>query len=482
MSFPMHLAKQYQNFWSKTFDAFHSKLIDSFSEFLEEQNLKRVVDLKHKIVLLREEYPFWIPKKKILSGVTYNVNLLNAWSRDKTKEAIEKISTRKDRIYAIPTIAIPTTRRQDADIPAIAITGESGITQDMIEKTIQSNVALIKTIEQEHFDAITKILSDGLQSGEDLASITDKIVHATGVNRSKAEFWARDQSSKFFGAITRERQVAAGIPGYIWRSTGLRTRDQHIRVSNKFFKWTDPPTIYYGLTSRKCHPGEDYNCNCWAEPSLGNDPNVQDGNSSLALLTESMLGNLQQSFRVSVMAATNEMNQVINMDKVYEQSPIQFQAMSETNPLKSMASGVYDNGVITLNESSANAMLTVVHETAHHLEAKVLGNGFSFLRTPEGQSLLSEIKNTTTFKNLLANQNSIPSELYSYYTQDSEIFTRIMEQYFANKQGGILKKELLSKANIIHIQSGVDLYLSNQEFKKIEILIDQIFKSKGLMR
>jgi hypothetical protein len=62
--------------------------------------------------------------------------------------------------------------------------------------------------------------------------------------------------------------------------------------------------------------------------------------------------------------------------------------------VKKKAGGAYLNSKIYLNEKSTNAILTVIHETAHHLDKKVLGKGIDFLKTIEGKELLREIKKT----------------------------------------------------------------------------------------
>jgi hypothetical protein len=205
------------------------------------------------------------------------------------------------------------------------------------------------------------------------------------------------------------------------------------------------------------------------------------GNDSLSFLTDAMLGNLTQSYRLSAMTATSEMNKVINMDKIYSSYPVVFESLPQDSSLSNKASGAYANSTIYINEKSANSVLTVVHETAHHLEEKVLANGISFLNTVEGQSLISEIKKTNSFKNLLESAN-MPKDILDYYAKDKEVFSRIMEQYFAKKRGGEIERQFLKQRGYLNGKYSKDFYLDDSEFINIEKVIDSLMQKKGLIR
>ncbi|MCB2082295.1 MAG: hypothetical protein KDD76_06615 [Rickettsiales bacterium] len=50
---------------------------------------------------------------------------------------------------------------------------------------------------------------------------------------------------------------------YIWRTQDdAKVRASHAANDDRMFRWEDPPATG--------HPGEDYNCLCWAEP-IGDD-------------------------------------------------------------------------------------------------------------------------------------------------------------------------------------------------------------------
>ncbi len=59
-------------------------------------------------------------------------------------------------------------------------------------------------------------------------------------------------------AIDRELKKQNPVERYIWRTVGdERVRDGHAGREGQVFLWNNPP--------EGGHPGEDYNCRCWAE-------------------------------------------------------------------------------------------------------------------------------------------------------------------------------------------------------------------------
>ena len=61
-------------------------------------------------------------------------------------------------------------------------------------------------------------------------------------------------------SLDNTRQQAVGVSRYIWHSQDdARVRPEHAANDGKEFTWANKP--------KTGHPGEDYNCRCWAEPS-----------------------------------------------------------------------------------------------------------------------------------------------------------------------------------------------------------------------
>jgi SPP1 gp7 family putative phage head morphogenesis protein len=141
-----------------------------------------------------------------------------------------------------------------------------------------NNALLIKDIPTKTMIQIQNATIDALQSGrstDDMTSdVYDIMSERLDVTDSRARLIARDQVAKLNGALTQQRQRDIGVEGYIWRTVGdERVRDTHEEVDGQFFTWDNPPS-----ETDDNHPGEDYQCRCWAEPVL---PEEMEFNASL---------------------------------------------------------------------------------------------------------------------------------------------------------------------------------------------------------
>lgn len=162
--------------------------------------------------------------------------------------------------------------RMDATDPSYSFNDifREGMNEDYINATIGNNVSLIDIAYKEHYDKIQTVIKEGLQEGLSTDKIAEKISAATGVSKSKADFWAQDQTSKFYGDVQRFNQTSAGYDGFIWRSVrDARVRLTHQELEGKFFLWTKGT----GIPGRE-YPGRDYRCRCFAEPAFSDEWNI----------------------------------------------------------------------------------------------------------------------------------------------------------------------------------------------------------------
>ena len=132
----------------------------------------------------------------------------------------------------------------------------------------KDNVLLINDIPNKAISQIQELVVDTLLSGktqDDMTSdIQDILSDRMDVTDSRAKLIARDQTAKLNGRFTQERQTDAGIDSYVWRTVGdERVRETHAEVDGETFQWASAPEETDGN-----HPGEDYQCRCFAEPVL----------------------------------------------------------------------------------------------------------------------------------------------------------------------------------------------------------------------
>lgn len=138
-----------------------------------------------------------------------------------------------------------------------------------------SNVSLISKATDDMLGKIESKVFDAFRNGERSGSLVDDIKSILDTSESRAAFIARDQIGKLGGQLDMLRQTEAGVSKYVWRTMGdERVRDEHDLQDGETYSWDDPPDTG--------HPGEDYNCRCWAEPILddlidGTQPDQDQG-------------------------------------------------------------------------------------------------------------------------------------------------------------------------------------------------------------
>ncbi len=229
-----------------------------------------LTDLMVFLASLRSEFGDRIGRRILDGKLKKNLALIDAWSRDKTVEALNRLQARYNTPQPSSVTGRPTPKGQSGELWMPTVNIRNAMTGDLLDAAVRRNVGLIKSIQEDHLEMVTQAIKDGFISGKSRSDIIRDIRGITGANEAKARFWARDQASKFFGEVTKERQTSAGIPGYIWRTLkDGRVRDSHAAVDGKYFEWKNPPAV--GARGKAVHPGEDFNCRCWAEPAFGPD-------------------------------------------------------------------------------------------------------------------------------------------------------------------------------------------------------------------
>lgn len=138
----------------------------------------------------------------------------------------------------------------------------------LLQQWAKTNALLIQDIPTKTMNQIKEATIETLQSGRNVDDMTstvyDIMSERTDVTDSRARLIARDQVAKLNGALTQERQRDIGVDSYVWRTVGdERVRETHEEVDGQTFSWDSPPS-----ETDDNHPGEDYQCRCWAEPIL----------------------------------------------------------------------------------------------------------------------------------------------------------------------------------------------------------------------
>ena len=148
---------------------------------------------------------------------------------------------------------------------------------EFINDSLSQNVALIKTIPQQHFSQIETVVNEAVRKGELSRSVQSKLLEVSNISKKKARLIARDQIGKLVGNIEEARQRKAGVTEYIWRTkqdsrvrsfANSKGYSDHQRLEGTVQKWSDPSvTVFKGKRAgERHHPGTDIQCRCHPQP------------------------------------------------------------------------------------------------------------------------------------------------------------------------------------------------------------------------
>jgi uncharacterized protein with gpF-like domain len=191
------------------------------------------------------------------------------------REAMRKLAARWLHRFeeAAPKLAeyfaTQASRRSDAALRSVLRRGGFSVPfkmtrgmRDVLAATIGANVALIKSIPEQYLGEVEGAVMRSVQTGRDLASLTDEIESHYGVTRRRAAFIALDQNNKATSALQEARRAELGIDEAIWQHSGggKHPRPKHVAASGDRYKTGVGLPI--GDKGQYVLPGTEINCRC----------------------------------------------------------------------------------------------------------------------------------------------------------------------------------------------------------------------------
>jgi SPP1 gp7 family putative phage head morphogenesis protein len=266
-TYPHRLEQAYVSLWDNYLDAlideFLPKILRSYKETIQTDTLEDDLSAIEK-------------EARSLSATVFNdirrmATSFSAWNFNKLQVKLSRVT-------------------KESGIPVIQIQRDSPETMRALDKFTRLNAQLITEVRMETAQVVSEtirtkvrqdvgeILRKTITAGQGVRETAKLIREKTGVIRSKAEFWARDQSTKLYGELNRQRQIASGVPGYIWwTSMDARVRPSHAEVHGLFFTWeTGAPSL------GNIHPGQDFQCRCDADPAMGPEKQLSKRQRNIA--------------------------------------------------------------------------------------------------------------------------------------------------------------------------------------------------------
>jgi SPP1 gp7 family putative phage head morphogenesis protein len=137
---------------------------------------------------------------------------------------------------------------------------------EAMHRLMEDQTRLIRSLPTEAAERVHRLCLAGLADGERFDAIRDDIMRTGVVTRSRAILIARTETARTASVLTQVRAMHLGSTGYVWRTVGdARVRDSHRSLEGRAFDWSNPPECDHGY---RAHPGQIFNCRCWARPIL----------------------------------------------------------------------------------------------------------------------------------------------------------------------------------------------------------------------
>ena len=505
--YPFALEKQYKKFFVSEFEKFAKPFTSEVIKRLKSEmradsddsiRLDALSDILASLKELKAEYQINPNDEKLKARIEKQFRLLDAWSDSKFNEMMGNMYSRLNTPQPSSVTGRPTPQWKSGELWMTTVNPRNNLNENLIDQVVKKNVSLINKSYEQHYNDIERIIKDGLFSGKGHKAIAQELTDATGVHISKTSFWARDQASKFFGETTKIRQEAAGIKGYIWRSVGdNKTRDMHLVLEGTYHDWGNPPVV--NDKGKRAHPGEDYNCRCWAEPALGPEAaekeykgpidgnyfeNIRPGKETAqwgkpGSIEERMVIDIQDaSLKQSVGNMINELNNILKIDPKRIKKAL---TVTSRGDLFNAAIGVYSNKskVIMVDPKAHFPESTFIHEYMHYLDHNL------FEKPKAKDALLDVIKATSAYKDiekkLKGNLTKDWRDHLKYLKDDKELLARAFEQYIIDyKSSGDkrLKDAMFAKKN----RNKIAYWLDENEAKRLYVVIDALLRKEGLLK
>ncbi len=140
--------------------------------------------------------------------------------------------------------------------------------RDIIDATVQANVALIRSIPEQYLTQVEGIVFRSVQTGRDLGQLSKDLQEQFGVTKRRAALIARSQNNLATTAITKARHLELGIEEGIWMHShaGEVPRPKHLAADGKRFNIREGLPV--GDKGEWQMPGEAINCRCTWRPVI----------------------------------------------------------------------------------------------------------------------------------------------------------------------------------------------------------------------
>jgi SPP1 gp7 family putative phage head morphogenesis protein len=143
---------------------------------------------------------------------------------------------------------------------------------ERVGELLELQVSLITSIPLQAAERAHDLTLAALESSTRAKEAAAQIARSAKVTESRALLIARTETARTATVLVQARAEAIGSTHYIWKTAGdADVRPGHRAMEGKTCEWADPPPVNEGGRIMHHHPGEIWNCRCYAEPIIA-DP------------------------------------------------------------------------------------------------------------------------------------------------------------------------------------------------------------------
>lgn len=247
-----------------TFDAIRKRrssfAVSNAIERQYERELRKIAKVSGQLVESHIDGAEIIDEPSMLKALADYSRIITPWAIRKSSDIIRQIDARNRKAWESTANKIGKSLRKEVYNTPIGF---------VAQQLLNEQVTLIKSLPIQAGERAQKLALQAAIDGSRADVVKEDLLNTTSVTESRAMLIARTEVAKSNATINRARALSIDSDQYIWRTMGDGdVRDSHAEVDGKVFNWNDPPTLSDGTTT---HPGEIYNCRCYAEPVLPED-------------------------------------------------------------------------------------------------------------------------------------------------------------------------------------------------------------------
>jgi SPP1 gp7 family putative phage head morphogenesis protein len=222
-----------------------------------EKELRKVARMSGQLVESHVDGIEIVDEAAMVRALSDYSKVITPWATRKSFDMISQTNARNRRAWEGAANKIGRSLRQEV---------YSTPTGFVAQQLLNEQVTLIRSIPIQAGERAQKLAMQAALDGSRADVVQRELLNTTEVTESRAMLIARTEVAKSNATINRSRATSIGSEQYVWRTMGdADVRESHAEVDGEVFSWNNPPTLSDGETT---HPGEIYNCRCYAEPVL----------------------------------------------------------------------------------------------------------------------------------------------------------------------------------------------------------------------